>query len=131
MIFLQQQPGGWNATLAAGAVSSIEEAADTLFDHDASRVFVVYCHWAVDWHHWRIFSNVFYRVWAHMARNEAVDVFPLVRPLVIALILFAYPALYGGLVYMGRTLSDATQEMGASRRDGSSDAGDHQRPGPH
>ncbi|SFE30699.1 hypothetical protein [Spirosoma endophyticum] len=116
MILLQSTGTGWNGTLANGAISSIEEAADALFDtmlpEFSSFIAIGQAIGLIG-----SLFYVFYRVWAHMARNEAIDVYPLLRPVVISMLLLAYPGLYSGVVYMGRTLSDATQEMGAFRRD--------------
>jgi conjugative transposon TraJ protein len=116
MILLQAPGTGWNGSLANGAITSIEEAADVLFDtmlpEFSSFVAIGQAIGLVG-----SLFYVFYRVWAHQARNEAIDIYPLIRPLVIAMLLVAYPGLYSGLVYLGRTLNDATQEMGASRRD--------------
>lgn len=116
MILLQAPGPGWNASLASGAITSIEEAADALFDtmlpEFSSFIAVGQAIGLVG-----SLFYVFYRVWAHQARNEPIDIYPLLRPLVISMLLLAYPGLYGGLVYLGRTLNDATQEMGASRRD--------------
>lgn len=116
MIFLQAPTPGWNGTLAGGAVTSIEEAADALFAYMlpefSSFIAVGQAIGLVG-----ALFYVFYRVWSHMARNEPIDVYPLLRPLVISLLLVAYSVLYGGVVYLGSTLNEATQEMGASRRD--------------
>lgn len=116
MILLQAPSPGWNGTPANAAITSIEEAADTLFDTmlPAFSSFI-----AIGQAIGLIGSlfYVFYRVWAHLARAEAIDIYPLLRPLVISLILLLYPSLYGGVVYLGRTLNDATQAMGAARRD--------------
>ena len=116
MILLQSTGTGWNGTLANGAISSIEEAADALFDtmlpEFSSFIAIGQAIGLIG-----SLFYVFYRFWAHMARNEAIDVYPLLRPVVISMLLLAYPGLYSGVVYMGRTLSDATQEMGAARRD--------------
>lgn len=115
-MILLQATTGWNDSLASGAITSIEEAADTLFDNMlpefSSFVGIGQAIGLIG-----ALFYVFYRVWAHMARNEAVDVFPLIRPLVLSMILLAYPGLFSGVVYIGRTINDATQSMGAARRD--------------
>lgn len=59
---------------------------------------------------------VFYRVWAHTARNEPIDVFPLIRPLTIALALLLYPVFFNGIVQVGHAVGTSTEEMGAIRR---------------
>lgn len=114
MIFLQAP--GWNGTPANAAITSIEEAADALFDTMLPEFSAFIAVGQAIGLIGALFY-VFYRVWAHMARSEPVDIYPLLRPVVIAMILLAYPGLYGGMVYLGRTLNDATQTMGASRRD--------------
>lgn len=40
---------------------------------------------------------VFYRVWGHLARAESVDVYPLLRPFALGLVLTFYPAFLGVL----------------------------------
>lgn len=116
MIILQVPGTGWNASLASGAITSIEEAADALFDtmlpEFSSFIAIGQAIGLIG-----ALFYVFYRVWAHMARNEPIDIFPLLRPIVISMILLAYPGLFSGLVYLGRTLNEGTQEMGALRRD--------------
>ena len=116
MMLLQAPGTGWNASGASGAITSIEEAADALFDtmlpEFSSFMAIGQAIGLIG-----ALFYVFYRLWAHQARNEAIDIFPLIRPLVISMLLLSYPGLYSGLVYVGRTLNEATQEMGASRRD--------------
>ncbi|CCH57599.1 conjugate transposon protein (plasmid) [Fibrisoma limi BUZ 3] len=115
MILLQAPGTGWNNSPASGAITSIEEAADALFDtmlpEFTSFVAIGQAIGLIG-----AFFYVFYRLWAHQARNEAIDIYPLLRPLVISMILLAYPGLYSGLAFLGRTLNDATQELGATRR---------------
>ncbi|MVM42225.1 hypothetical protein GO730_38630 [Spirosoma sp. HMF3257] len=115
-MILLQSGTGWNTSLASGAITSIEEAADALFDtllpEFSSFIAIGQAIGLVG-----SLFYVFYRIWAHMARNEPIDVFPLIRPLVISMVLLAYTGLYGGIVQIGRTLSQVTQDLGASRRD--------------
>ncbi len=115
MILLQVPATGWNASGANGAITSIEEAADTLF---ASMLPEFSSFIAVGQAIGLIGSlfYVFYRVWSHTARNEPIDIYPLLRPLVISMILVGYPVLYSSMVYLGQTLNVATEEMGSTRR---------------
>ena len=118
MILLQAQtpPTGWNATSASGDVASIEAAADKLFEsmlpEFSSFIAIGQAIGLIG-----SFFYVFYRVWAHMARSEPIDIFPLLRPLAISMVLLAYPGLYGSLVDIGKSLNTATEELGATRRD--------------
>lgn len=51
------------------------------------------------------------RVWGHMARNEAIDFFPLLRPFVIAILLSIWPSFCTGLHGISRAVSQTTDEI--------------------
>lgn len=113
-ILLQIQ--GWTNTAAAQDFQSIEAAADTLFD----AMLPEFASFIAIGQLLGLIGSLFYvyfRVSSHWVANEPIDVFPLLRPFVLALVLFFYQGLFSGVVYIGRTISDATEEMGAQRRD--------------
>lgn len=54
------------------------------------------------------------RVWGHIARAEAIDVFPLLRPFAIALVIMSFPSFVHGIDGVFKPLADATAQI-ASR----------------
>ncbi|PRY27819.1 conjugative transposon TraJ protein [Spirosoma oryzae] len=59
---------------------------------------------------------LFYRIWGHMARNEEIDVFPLLRPVALALCLMFYTSLSGGIVSLSQKLDEGTQSLMTSQQ---------------
>ncbi|GAA4463058.1 conjugative transposon protein TraJ [Nibrella saemangeumensis] len=58
---------------------------------------------------------VFYRIWGHLARNEPIDVFPLLRPFSLALCLLCYTYIVDAMVTIGNGLALATEQVVASK----------------
>lgn len=52
-----------------------------------------------------------YKVWGHLARTEAIDVFPLLRPFAIGVALACYPVLLGAINGLVQPVVTATQGM--------------------
>lgn len=59
---------------------------------------------------------MFSRVWGDMARAQPVDVYPLLRPMGLALCLMVYPLGFNGLVGVGTLLDEGTRELVVSRQ---------------
>lgn len=60
-------------------------------------------------------SYVFFRIWGHMARNEETDLYPLMRPLAISLLLIFYTNICSGVIAMNRLLNDGTKSLVTSK----------------
>lgn len=54
------------------------------------------------------FCYVFYRVWGHLSRAEPIQVYPLLRPLALALCLLSYSHLLDFMVGLGEVLNRGT-----------------------
>ena len=59
---------------------------------------------------------VFYRIWGHLARNEPIDIFPLLRPVAVAMCLVCYTALADGVVSLNKALDDSTRSLVSSKK---------------
>ena len=51
---------------------------------------------------------VFNRVWGHLIRNEPIDIYPLFRPIAIALVLLSYSAIIGAVQVIQDSLEKST-----------------------
>jgi len=58
---------------------------------------------------------IFYRVWGHLARNEEIDVFPLFRPVALALCLLTYGQISGAIVSLSKALDEGTSGLVTSK----------------
>lgn len=54
------------------------------------------------------------RIWGHMARNEAIDFLPLLRPFVIGILLSIWPQFCTGLHGISRAVAQSTDEIRAT-----------------
>lgn len=54
---------------------------------------------------------VFYRIWSDWSRTQPIDVFPLLRPIALALALIAYPFIVDGLYGIGNALDSGTSTL--------------------
>ena len=54
---------------------------------------------------------VFVRIWGDMARNQPIDVYPLLRPFALFLALVGYPFLVDGVTGIGRALDSGTATL--------------------
>ena len=59
-----------------------------------------------------------YRVWGHLARNEEIDFFPLLRPFAIGIALAVYPALVGLMNTVLQPTVDGTNALVADSNQG-------------
>lgn len=57
------------------------------------------------------FLYIAVRVWGHIARAEQVDVYPLLRPFAIGLVIMFFPSLVSGLDAVFKPLADVTAEI--------------------
>lgn len=58
---------------------------------------------------------IFYRVWAHLARNEKVDVYGLLRPVTMGLCLLFYGNIAGSVVALSGYLNEGTKPLVTSK----------------
>lgn len=54
---------------------------------------------------------VFFRIWGHLARNEEIDIYPLLRPVAIAFCLAFYPLIKDGVIAISKGLDKQTQSF--------------------
>lgn len=54
------------------------------------------------------------RVWGHIARAEPVDVYPLLRPFAIGLVIMSFPSFVGALDGVFKPLSDSTASIASA-----------------
>ena len=58
---------------------------------------------------------IFYRVWAHMARNEKVDIYGLLRPVAMGFCLAFYGNIAGSIVALSGYLNEGTKPLVTSK----------------
>lgn len=57
------------------------------------------------------FLYIAVRVWGHIARAEAIDVYPLLRPFAIALVIMSFPSFVQGIDSIFKPLADSTAQI--------------------
>lgn len=104
-----------NAQGVAGSIYGLHQVLESLYDQmlplcrrmiDVGRVIAGFA----------ALTYIAFRVWRHIARAEPIDVFPLLRPFAIGLVIAFFPAFLGLMNGVLKPVATATKQMGGDSR---------------